>query len=208
MFIRFVMRYVERIFDAFRQSSTNLVAGLLIYTVCKGMVAAGFRPDFFKSVLYEHLTPRSLILFLGVSLLLWTGWTLLTVVREPRYETSGMFLAANWVGRYDQFVFSLYCLAVAVYAAAALASLAGVFRGKAPEFRYAGAAAALLLLSFFLPTFWLRPAREELPSMYEGRVKFSKAVAFGKLTLAILLLCTGLWLIGKVILDPIRFVIE
>ncbi|HWS86419.1 MAG TPA: hypothetical protein VN282_05630 [Pyrinomonadaceae bacterium] len=208
MFIRFVKRYIKRIFDALGQSSTNLAAGLLIYAVCKGMVAAGYHADFFKSVLYEHLTPRSLFLFLGVSLLLWTGWTLLTVVREPRYETSGMFLAANWVGRYDQFVFSLYCTAVAVYAAAFLSSLAGVLAGNGPRFRYAGAAAALLLLSLFLPTFWLRPDREELPSRYERRVNFSKGAAFAKLTLAILLLGSGVWLVGNVILDPVQFVIE
>lgn len=208
MLIRFVKRYVERIFDAFGQSSTNIVAGVLIYAVCKSMVAAGVYADFFKSVLYEHLTPRSLFLFLGVSLLLWTCWTILTVPWEPRYETSGMFVAADWVGRYDQFVFSLYCMAVAVYAAAFVASLVGVFRGKIPEMRYAGAAASLLLLSMFLPTFWLRPGREELLFRYDRRVNFSKAVAFGKLSLASLLLGTGLCLIGNVILDPVRFVIE
>ena len=208
MFIRFVKRYVKRILDAFRQSSTNLVAGLLIYAVYKVAVTAGWQADFFKSVLYEHLTPRSLFLFLGVSLLLWMAWTLLAVRWEPRYVSSRMYAAANWVGRYDQFVFALYCTAVAVYAAAFLSSLAGALAGSGPWFRFAGAAAALLLLSLFLPTFWLRPEPEEMPSMFERRVKFDKAAAVFKLTLATLLLGSGVWLTGNVILAPFQFVIE
>jgi hypothetical protein len=185
-----------------------MVAGLLIYAAYKVAVTVGWKADFFKSVLYEHLTPRSLFLFLGVSLLLWTVWTLLAVRWEPRYESSRMFAAANWVGQYDQFVFSLYCTAVAVYAAAFLSSLAGALAGNGPRFRYAGAAAALLLLGLFLPTFWLRPEPEEMPSMFERRVKFDKAAALAKLALAILLLGSGMWLVGSVILDPFQFVIE
>lgn len=200
---------ILKVLNSLVESTANLIAGALIYLVYKAAAIAAFFAEFFKAVLYEHIASRSITLFLGVSWLMWVAWTLLSIKWRPRHKGAKMFRAAVMLGKYDQFVFSLYCTLVGVCVAAFLASLAGIFGGAAPKYRYVGVAGLLLLLSSFLPTFWLQPqGGRDLPSIFAPRDEVDAAEVTGKFVVSLLLIPTALYLIGVTILSPIQFVID
>jgi hypothetical protein len=69
-------------------------------------------------------------------------------------------------------------------------------------------AGLLLLLSLFLPSFWLQPADRDLPSIFAPRNEVGAAKVTAHFVVALLLIPPALYIIANTILSPIQFVID
>jgi hypothetical protein len=198
-------RFLSRVKDTFSESSANLLAGALIFFLYVISVKTAFLSAFFKSVLSEHLAPKSITLFIAISWLMWAVWAIAAAIWKPRYEHNIMLKVAKRLVGYDQFVVSLYSIAIGVYLMAFLAGITNLLSASNGSFRFLGVAALLFLLCLFIPSFWLQPDKSELPSMFEARGSSSKTIIIGNLVVALLLILTALYVIAMTIVEPIQF---